>query len=288
MDKNLFYNIGDKINEFKITGYDFSTGKTQYICECVNCGRISKKSAYYLRPNIVCKCPKCKTLEYLDLIGKRFGCILVVEKYSSDGMPSTHKFKCKCDCGNILILTAQNIRSKRHLCCKACKYKYITENIHSFTKHGMCDTPVYKIWSGINKRCLTKTDKSYKNYGARGIKICYEWSRLNPKGFNNFYTWSIKTGYKYKPDKNGRNIFSIERIDVNGDYCPENCKWILLEEQSKNRTTSIIIEYKGEKKCLAEWCKILNLDTRKVKYRMDKGLTFLETILLKEVKKTTN
>lgn len=92
----------------------------------------------------------------------------------------------------------------------------------------MRSTKIYKKWQGMKRRCYEKENRQYKNYGGRGIVICDEW--LGEHGFENFYSWAMRNGY--------RDGLSIERKDVNGNYCPENCCWIPLPEQSRNKTNT--------------------------------------------------
>jgi len=110
-------------------------------------------------------------------------------------------------------------------------------------KHGLTDHRLYKIWSGMKSRCNNKNQISYKDYGARGIKICKEWNN----NFLKFYNWSIKNGYK--------DNLSIDRIDNNLGYNPENCRWITTREQVWNRRNSIKknITAFGETKSAHEW-----------------------------------
>lgn len=98
-------------------------------------------------------------------------------------------------------------------------------------------------WNGIKKRCLSVTDARYPDYGGRGIKICQEWL----DSFDNFYEWAHANGY--------RDDLTIERIDVNGDYCPENCKWIPLKDQAFNKRETIWVDYKGRHIQLLKLCQ---------------------------------
>lgn len=100
------------------------------------------------------------------------------------------------------------------------------------------NNPIHKIWNAMIQRCYNKKQKAYSNYGGRGITVCEEW-----KEFENFYNWALK---EYKQG------LSIERIDVDKNYCPENCKWIKVEEQAKNRRTTIWVNYKDRKLCLKD------------------------------------
>lgn len=119
--------------------------------------------------------------------------------------------------------------------------------------HGESHTPLHNIWCGINKRC-----KSHPMYAGRGITKCQEWD-----SYENFRDWAISVGYE--PG------LTIERIDVNGNYCPENCKWISLEKQARNRTTTRWVEYDGKRMSLAEAAELANLPYKEVHFRLQHG-----------------
>ena len=108
---------------------------------------------------------------------------------------------------------------------------------------------INKKYKGIKYRCFNKNCQRYKNYGGRGIKICEDWLGYN--GFNNFYNWAINNGYS--------DGLTIERINVDGNYCPENCMWIPMKEQYKNKTNTKRILFNGELYTLKELSKLLNL-----------------------------
>lgn len=116
--------------------------------------------------------------------------------------------------------------------------------IGKFNKtHGLSQTKIYYAWKHMRERCLSKRTHSYQGYGSRGIQICEEW-KDNPVAF---YEWAILSGYK--------EGYSIERIDVNGNYCPENCTWIPFNQQASNRRTTKILTAWGESKTLSEWIR---------------------------------
>lgn len=117
-------------------------------------------------------------------------------------------------------------------------------------KHGMKHTRIYEIWCGIKKRCYNKKCKSYPNYGGRGISVCDEWKN----NFLIFYEWSIKNGYK--------DFLQIDRIDTNGNYCPQNCRWSTPLEQQRNKTNNVCVEHNGEIKTISEWSKYLNFNDK--------------------------
>lgn len=126
--------------------------------------------------------------------------------------------------------------------------------------------PLYSKLNGMIHRChkAKEGEKNYKNYKERGISVCYEWRHdINKNGFNNFYTWAINNGYK--------KGLSIDRIDNDGNYCPENCRWITMFEQQSNKQNTRLITHNGETKHLMEWSRILNLDDGAISERIRRG-----------------
>lgn len=109
---------------------------------------------------------------------------------------------------------------------------------------------LYNIWCGIKKRCYNPKEPCYCYYGAKGITVCNEWLH----DFNAFSKWSLQNGYS--------DLLTIDRIDTNGNYCPDNCRWITHAEQQRNRTNNVRIEHNGESKTIAEWSRILGLSDK--------------------------
>lgn len=131
--------------------------------------------------------------------------------------------------------------------------------------HGESHTTLHNIWCGINNRC-DPTHAHSKGYGRRGIKICEEWY-----SYESFAEWARKSGYE--------EGLTIERIDVNGDYCPENCMWIPHKKQARNRRTTSWVEYRGRTMSLAEACEIAKMDYKLVWHRINViGWTFEQAI----------
>lgn len=125
-------------------------------------------------------------------------------------------------------------------------------------KHGQKGTRLYEIWHGMKQRCLNPNLAAYKNYGARGIKVCEAWME-----FERFFDWAIDAGYK-------KNL-SLDRIDVNGNYCPENCRWITLAQQQTNKRTNILCHCRGETHCIAEWSRISGISEDRIRSRLLAG-----------------
>ena len=154
-----------------------------------------------------------------NLIGQRFG-MLVVTALSHRENHGIYKWHCKCDCGNESIASTSNLRNGNTTSC-GCFGK--EQRVKSVTKHGKCQTRVYRIWKAMHTRCYNEGFFAYKYYGGRGITICDEWK----DNFQAFYDWAMANGY-------AENL-TIDRIDSNGNYEPSNCQWATMEAQNKNK-----------------------------------------------------
>lgn len=142
------------------------------------------------------------------------------------------------------------------------------QSSHCLSKH-----PLYGTWKRIKARCYNTKCKDYKDYGGRGITICTEWR----DDFVEFLYWSLKHGWWEGA--------SIERVDNDKGYSPENCKWIPVSEQSKNRRTIHLITYKGETKSVAEWSRIKNIPSSTLRMRLNSKNFTLEQALETPVNK---
>lgn len=160
----------------------------------------------------------------IDISGRKFGRLTAIQLIGSKNKKSM--WLCKCDCGNILEVTGVHLRNGNTKSC-GCLTK----------KHGMFGTRIYNLWHTMKERCYVPTQTSYKIYGGRGIKVCDEWQDFIP-----FMEWAYANGY----DENApRGQCTLDRIDPNGDYCPENCRWVSMSAQSNNKTNNVYLEYQG-------------------------------------------
>lgn len=191
-----------------------------------------------------------------DLVGTRFGRLLVLEEaQKTNGRKS---FKCQCECGNTMITLRQSLVSGNTKSC-GCLLKEKTRG--RFTTHGQSRTRLYSIYRGMLNRCYKHKTKRYERYGGRGIRVCNEWVN----DFKAFYRWAMVNGY--------RNDLTIDRIDVNGDYAPGNCRWSNVKMQQNNLSTNKIISYMDQKKTLARWCQELNLNYHTIFCRLNRNWT---------------
>ena len=159
----------------------------------------------------------------IDLTGKRKGRFEVLRK--ADFGRTT--WVCKCDCGKEFYLTSSKILHDAQISC-GCAEK---ENRGSFGEktrtHGWSYTPLYRTWRQMLDRCYNSKMKNYQYYGGRGIKVCNDWRT----DFVAFKDWAIAEGYQENVEG---TLQSLDRIDVNGDYCPENCRWATAKMQASN------------------------------------------------------
>lgn len=167
----------------------------------------------------------------IDLTGQKFGRLTVLERLKSVTGSNGKKivvYRCKCECGNIINVYGKFLRSGDKKSC-GCLYNEYHSNANKINyKHGMYKTRLYNVWRQMVYRCNTKTGKSYKDYGGRGIKVCEEWQN----DFMSFHDWAYSNGYNENAKK---GECTIDRINVNGNYEPSNCRWVNSVIQARNK-----------------------------------------------------
>lgn len=182
--------------------------------------------------------------KFINLVGEKFGILTVIERAANDKYGRA-MWTCKCQCGNEVIVHGDSLRRGLTKSCGCNRSNLIKLNN---TKHGEFGTRLYNIWGKMKHRCNNPNNKSYKNYGGRGITVCNEWA----KDFRTFYNWAMANGYSEE--------MTIDRIDVNGNYEPSNCRWSTMKEQCNNKRNNLLITYKNETKTLEKWVEELGIN----------------------------
>lgn len=211
----------------------------------------------------------------IDLTGMRFGRLVVLYRCENKNGGRFPAWTCVCDCGNIVDILGCNLRTGNTKSCgcyrELCRSRY---NI----KHGYSNHHLRTVYSSMKDRCYNPNSDSYRNYGARGIKICDEWNN----DYASFVRWALDNGYEFIPDDKRNNMLSIDRIDCNGPYSPENCRWADRITQANNKLSITKLTYMSETHSVAEWGRILGINASTIRYRL-KHEWSVEDALSKEV-----
>lgn len=192
-----------------------------------------------------------------DLTGQRFGRLTVIGV--DDRNTRKTYYYCKCDCGNVKSIRSDSLISGAIRSCGCIKKEQDRINLEANHSHKMSCTRPYMIWQGMKKRCYYQNDVRYSDYGGRGITVCDEWRN----SFTAFYEWSLANGYS--------DDLTIDRIDNDKGYYPENCRWSSKKEQARNRRSNISIKIGNATKTLTEWCEIFDVDFTTVVARYKRG-----------------
>ena len=191
-----------------------------------------------------------------DITGYRFGRLVAIEKATN----TKSQWVFQCDCGNTIVLPISRVFGGTQSC--GCLRKEIGQQwAQARTKHGQCSTKLYRKYRAMLDRCYYSASWKYKRYGGRGIYVCDEWKN----SFITFAEWAYKTGYD--PNLNGRIEQSLERIDNDGPYSPENCRWATAKEQQKNRACTTLYPYKGEMYSASEFADKFGIKDKSFVYR---------------------
>jgi len=191
----------------------------------------------------------------IDLTGQQFGRLTVIKRVENDKYDRT-QWLCKCDCGHNIITKSYYLRSGDTQSCGCLKKELVSKRfyIHGHTiNHDSSNT--YETWSHMIQRCNNPNNKRYKDYGGRGIKVCEKWTK-----FEGFLQDMGK-----RPE-----VMTLDRVDNDGDYCKENCKWSTRKEQQRNTRKNRLITINGITKCIAEWCDFFQKPYYKVQQRIKK------------------
>lgn len=197
--------------------------------------------------------------QVVNLIGQRFGRLVVVSRAENNKYQKT-RWLCKCDCGTEKVVLAHDLRLGTAKSC-GCYRKERT------TTHGLSNTRLYQIYHGMKRRCYNPKDDHYSDYGGRGITMCQEWEY----SFEAFYSWALANGY-------AENL-SIDRIDVNGNYSPDNCRWLDQLGQANNQRKNRMLTVEGETHTISEWARIKGISPDTIWARLKYGWAEKETVV---------
>lgn len=194
---------------------------------------------------------------FKDITGQKFGRLTAIKRIEA---PAHLKHRCvfwlcKCDCGNYVEVASHSLTSGD---TKSCGCYCRQQARKTQLKHNGSYTRLYRIWRSMKCRCYEHNSNSYKYYGALGVEICVEWVH----DFSAFQKWALTHGYE--------NNLSIDRINTNDNYYPENCRWVDAKTQANNRRNNIYIEYDGHIKTLAEWANSTKINYQTLRARLFK------------------
>jgi len=195
----------------------------------------------------------------IDYTGIKIGNITILSLVKRQNGKSY--WNCRCDCGNEYICEIHNTKDRieKHgqKYCKKCRpLSRVTHG--DGKKFNNRKVRLYSIWQGMLARCDKKYATHYDRYGGMGIKVCQEWY-----DYSVFKKWALENGYA--------DDLSIDRIDGNGNYCPENCRWVTKQYQQSNLKSNIIIEYEGKRLTIIELSKIIKIEPSLIRNRHYKG-----------------
>lgn len=199
-----------------------------------------------------------KAWNFKDLTGQKFGRLTVIEHEGYKIYPNGEKatlWKCICDCGKEVIVRSGQLSSKKTQSCGCLRNDRVKEKLCT---HKMTKSQLYHKWNHMIQRCENPNVERYPHYGGRGIKVCDEWH-----DFNRFKEWAESSGYDAK--------LTLDRINVDGNYSPKNCRWVSWETQANNTTRNHYLTYQGETHSLSEWSKILNISYTVLRARINRS-----------------
>lgn len=229
--------IGKKYNRLTFVRKTNEKSSKSYLwlCKC-DCGNYIKVRKYAVTSGNTksCGCLKNESIARIgkgrmdDLTGKKFGRLTVVKKSHTKKYNSNSNiyWLCKCECNSETTVKTSHLKDGRIKSC-GCLEKENLDKISGQTTHGQTKTKLYYVWNSMRMRCRNSKVENYRNYGGRGIQVCKEWDR----SFEPFYKWAMNSGYKHG--------LTIDRINVNGNYEPSNCRWATWKEQANNKRNTI-------------------------------------------------
>lgn len=198
----------------------------------------------------------------LNLIGQRFGRWTVIEP--AENKNGLTMWLCRCDCGTEKTVRTSHLKSGRSKSCGCHQYDHLRNKPGNYPEEVRIKR-LYRIWKNILRRCQSNNYPGYKNYGGRGIIVCEDWN-----DYVLFARWALDHGYS--------KDLTIDRIDINGNYTPDNCRWVTMLEQSHNKRNNRLETINGVTKTVAEWSREYDIESNTLLRRLNKGMSITEAI----------
>jgi hypothetical protein len=248
---------GTVFGEQVVISFSHRKGGTYYWNVLCKCGKLHLVSGNILNrgESKSCGC----NFKFIEP-GQRYGRLTVLSLYEGDRSKYKSRSKrwvCECDCGSVVTVSAGGLTSGHTQSC-GCLQK--ERQLKAVITHGEYKSDLYGVFWAIKERCLNLKCSAYKWYGGRGIKICAEWN----SDYEVFKEWAHSNGYK--------KGLQIDRIDNDGDYCPENCRWVTSKDNNRNTRYNKYITYEGKTQCFSAWAEELNMRNAVVRDRFYRGL----------------
>lgn len=185
--------------------------------------------------------------------GQKFGRLITLERDYSKGTHDTW-WRCRCDCGNLTSVRSSHLYHGRAQSCGCIRTERL---IKMHYKHGQSGTSIHNVWMSMHERCKNPNSTVYDRYGGRGIKVCDEWREFTP-----FFYWAKSNGY--------REGMTIDRINNDGNYSPDNCRWVDMKAQCRNRSNTYYVCFRGEMIPLISLCDKYNISYQTARQRIKK------------------
>lgn len=195
----------------------------------------------------------------IDISGERFERLLVIER--ADVPKLKPHWLCECDCGRRVVVNGSDLKLHKHRSCGCLHAEWVASNM---TRHGLSKHRIYGIWQGMLRRCEVPSFKKFENYGGRGIKVCERWRK--------FTAFAEDMGLP--PTKS----HTLDRINNDGNYEPENCRWATDTEQRNNRRDTFSLTFDGQTMSITQWADRLNTRPGSIKWRLQKGYSVDEVL----------
>ena len=247
---------GLKVGNLTVIEYSHSKGHAYWRCKC-DCGNevvVASNKLTGKTPVISCGCAKKS-----NLTGQRFNRLVVLGP-TGKKKNGNYTWLCKCDCGEEVEVMGSRLTNGATQSCGCL-------NWDNRNTHGMTNTPLHHVWSSAKRRCEKENHHAYKNYGARGIYMCDEWR----ENFLAFYDWARANGYQ--------EGLSLDRINNDGPYSPENCRWATPKEQINNSRLARLFTIDDKTLCIKDWAEYCNIPYH-VLLRQLRGKEYDESIII--------